>query len=194
MKVGFTGSGGTGKSTVLKAILPKLVEMDPSIEYLPSVARTVFSRHGVVEADQENWSPKELYSFQKEILDLRLEKEREHPNFISDRTMIDHVAYTMFRCYEGIPDDEFASLMALLEENINQYDIIFYFPILFTPPPDGLRQGGEAYRSAIDLIIRGLATSNIRKVPVITLTSINNDAIFDAIHNIYSMKANHDRK
>lgn len=156
-RIGFTGTGGTGKSTVLNLIKDD-AETELGTKLLPSVARKVFAEFDANESDQDSWSPHKKLDLQLAIIRARMDAESETGSFISDRTMIDHFAYTVFRCYDSVSDEVFDSLMKDVKDNLANYDFVFYFPIHFVPPSDGMRQDGEAYRYAIDSIIRAALT------------------------------------
>lgn len=122
---------------------------------LGSVTRRVWERRGLKEADQERMSPQERYDLQLEMFAERKKAEEEiGPHFISDRTMLDHYAYCLFRNYTMITNEKYDSLTAEVAENLSTYDLIVYFPIVFVPPADGLRQDGIAYNACIDAIIQ----------------------------------------
>ena len=150
MRIGFTGTGGTGKTTTLNLIKDKV-----GAPVLGSVTRRVYERLGVTEADQENMTDEGKLSLQMEILKERKLEELEFSGgFISDRTMIDHFAYALSRNQSVVTNEMLDELTDMLALNVSNYDIIFYFPIsYFTPEDDGLRQQQESYRTVVDSII-----------------------------------------
>lgn len=171
MKIGFTGTGGTGKSTTLN-ILKERGTL--GVPVLPSVTREVFEEFGALEADQELWTPQQKKDLQMAIFKKRWEREEEYKEtgFISDRTAIDHLAYCLHRCYEAFTDDEIEKLYEDTRLNMESYDLIFYFPIYFTPPSDGMRQTGNGYRKIIDYIIQGIIMDF--DMPMV-ITTMHND-------------------
>lgn len=161
MKIGFIGTGGTGKTTTIDLLRPMLEEAGIQVPYLGSVTRQVWEKWGAVESDQDRWTPEQKLEFQMEVFRTRMaaEEEMDH-HFISDRTLIDHSAYAIFRCYDAMTDAQFDKMLDDLVDNVQGYDRLFYFPITFVPEADGLRQTGEAVRTAIDYIMRGLIDDN----------------------------------
>lgn len=167
MKIGFTGAGGTGKSTVLEHLLSdaKFTQCPP---VLRSTTRQVYERWGIDEAAQERMTPEDRYRLQNDIFENRLANEQNYKDgFISDRTLLCNYAYCVFRNYTMIGNEEFAALEGKVAANLMAYDVLIYFPMYFTPAPDGMRQDGNAYNASIDgLIFRFL---NKHSIPHTTL-------------------------
>jgi AAA domain len=153
MRIGISGAGATGKSTVMQMVAAEL-----GIPMLPSVVRGVFARHGLNEKDQLNMLPSEAWELQREIFEARIAAEHATPNFISDRTLVDHMAYCLFRASGAIPDEASDSYMAIMHESLKTYDAVFFLsPIAtITRKRDGFRQNGKAYEIAMDILMRGL--------------------------------------
>jgi len=141
---------------------------DLDIPKLGSVTRRVWNRWGITEADQEKMSPEDKLKLQFDIFEEREKAEEEMTDgFFSDRTLLCHYAYCVFRNYGMISDDEFEKLEDKVAKNLSTYDWVVYFPMTFTPPADGLRQTGNAYNACIDgLIFRFLEKHNIDYVRV----------------------------
>lgn len=138
------------------------------IPKLGSVTRTVWNRWGITEADQENMTAADKLKLQFDIFAEREKAEEEMiDGFFSDRTLLCHYAYCVFRNYGMISDEEFEKLEIKVAQNLSQYDWLVYFPMSFTPPPDGLRQTGNAYNACIDgLIFRFLEKHSIPYVRI----------------------------
>ena len=124
MKLGFMGSGATGKTTTAKIIAPYL-----GLEYQSSVPRIVFERRGLNEAKQRNMSRFDRWSLQKEIFEEKLKQDAEVLTGVFDRTLLDHLAYCLYRCSDTVPDNIYSSYLELVRENVTKYDYLFYFPI-----------------------------------------------------------------
>jgi thymidylate kinase len=161
-RIGLTGAGGVGKTTVFNLL------NDVDLPKLGSVTRRVWNRWGITEADQENMSPEDRLKLQFDIFAEREKAELEiGDDFISDRTLLCHYAYCVFRNYGLITDKEFEDLELRVVANLSTYDWIFYFPMTFTPHSDGLRQTGNAYNACIDgLIFRFLEKFSIPYVRI----------------------------
>lgn len=162
VRIGFTGAGGTGKSTLAQYISEKW-----GLPFHPSVSRQVFKEMGIeCEADQNGASPALLYKLQMKIFQRKCEQDKNVRHGVLDRTLLDHFVYSCFRCFEILTAEEVNALEQLVIENLTQYNAIFYCPFgQFTPPPDGMRDTRPAYHNIIDLAVRGF----LQKHPINTL-------------------------
>lgn len=150
VRIGFTGAGGTGKTTTLE-----LVKEECGLPPLPSTTRAVFAAFGVErEEDQDSMTPTERRRLQDAVFAARLAKESEMPSFVSDRTLLDNYAYSLVRCSSTYTDDDVERIEGIVGKNLERYDALFYFPITFKPPKDGMRQGGMALGRLIDSVVK----------------------------------------
>jgi len=153
MKIGCAGAGGTGKTTVLKLLAKSLHE-----PVLPSVVRGVFKEFGIKSEDDQLGKDSEfLWTLQRVILERKLERDLVTPEFVCDRTPLDHWVYCLFRCNAHLSGtEEFAYWENEIRDALRGYDVIFYFPTgLFTPGDDGMRVQSAAYHAMIDSMLRG---------------------------------------
>lgn len=155
MKIGFTGAGGTGKTTALALLKGRL-----DLPVLPSPARAVFARWGITEADQEQMGVEDKIKLQNEIYEARLNQEETIPHFISDRTLLDNFSYHLFRCYQGISDEDLATYRDRTVANLKTYDLVFYFPLLNNVESDGFRYSNLSYQTMIDSMVFSFLTKN----------------------------------
>lgn len=152
MRIGMTGAGGTGKTTVLNI----LTERYPDIPVLPSPIRSVYARWGINEEDQEKMSFEEKLKLQEDIYQTRFATEDEYGHsFISDRTVLDHFCYQQIRCYAAMTQEMLDQKRKQIKQNMKKYDLICYFPITFTPQGDDIRYGNPVYQNMIDNFIFG---------------------------------------
>lgn len=156
MKIGFTGSGGSGKTSVVTF----LRGCYPTIPFLPSPARAIFAKWGITEEEQEHMSLEDKIALQNEIYEARFLQEIEYPNFMSDRTLLDNFAYHVFRCYQGITTAEYVEFHKRTVENLKSYDHIFYFPMLEIVEEDEFRYAAASYQTMIDSIIYAFLLKN----------------------------------
>ena len=96
----------------------------------------------------------------------QIEAENSMQDFISDRTVIDVLAYANTMCRPSMT----ARLKEMVELHLekNPYDLVFYIPIEFPLEKDGIRFEDEQYQKMIDLQI--LKYLKRYKIPYITLT------------------------
>lgn len=152
MRIGLTGSHGCGKST-LSRHFPNQIE---------EIARWVI---------EEKWNPQtlskdELSDLELVIMKRQIEAENSMKDFISDRTVLDVLAYANTMRIPSMT----ARLkdMAELHLESNPYDLVFYIPIEFPLEKDWLRFEDENYQKIIDLQIKKYLRRY--KIPYITLT------------------------
>lgn len=152
MLVGFTGAGATGKSTVLNAI--RDIPRCPPI--LTSVARRVFAERGLkTEADQDALSPAARWDLQMHIFEEQWKLEASLPSYVTERTSLCRLVYTVFRNATHMTDSQWIELGDRVERDMRKYDALFYFPIApFNLTDDGFRQGGQSYNWCLDSMIR----------------------------------------
>lgn len=159
MKIGMSGTGGVGKTTVLKAI----VEEFPYLEVPVSSAREVFKERGITEAAQRDMSPEQLLELQEAITEHWWQQQRDLGQFsIWDRTMLDHYAYGVVRNHQTADRDWLKRKEAEVQMNLATYSHFFFFPQPKTwePAPDPVRDPSPATRKLVDLTMEGFLSSN----------------------------------
>lgn len=145
MKIGFCGSMSVGKSTLVKALakLPEFKDYETSTErsaYLKSLGiplNTTSTIHGQV-----------IFMGERVIELLK-------PNIITDRTMIDVIAFTALS--KDIDYETKKKFNSLANIFLSDYDKIFYIPIEIPMEDNGVRETNEEYRWEIDNEIRSIA-------------------------------------
>lgn len=175
MKIAFTGTHITGKTTLLREfekLINSTCNENPfnqrSFGYISGIARNIISRGYPLNKDGN------MDSYANYIND-QLDAEKEMSNydiFISDRTLLSPLAYALVNRNLPRPyvPDYFISMMEniwLLEKE--RYDIYIYFPIEFTLNiNDGIHPTDEEYRVEIDNMIHKLLEKhNIQHIHMI---------------------------
>lgn len=159
MKIGMSGTGGVGKTTVLKAILAEFPELKVPV----SSAREVFKERGITEAAQREMSPEQLLELQEAITRHWWQQQLDlGPNSIWDRTMLDHYAYGVVRNHQSADRDWLFLKEHQVRENLASYSHFFFFPQPKTwePAPDLMRDPAPATRKLVDLTMEGFLASN----------------------------------
>lgn len=155
LKIAACGAGGVGKTTCMKEIA-----VNTGLTFWPGVSRQVFADQGVKESDQYSMSPAEAWKLQKAIFDAKIVRDQTVEEGIFDRTLADHMAYSLYRCAPAIDKSALATYKELMKISLEKHDFIFYFPLpAWDPEVDGLREDGRAYRFTIDMLIKGMLSS-----------------------------------
>lgn len=167
MRIGFSGSGGTGKTTTL-------LEVNKILEY-PVI------EEGVREYLQKNnikhfreLSPEDIFKMQLWLLEQK-EISESKKNFIADRTTIDNFVYALYwlNREEAFQRPLQHYMIRCLDHAIKSYDLIIVFPFGAIPlEDDGIRSSKEMYQFHIQLLIERMLEqvgTNIYPLQSITL-------------------------
>ena len=146
MKVIFTGAQGTGKTSVMDA-LPE------SLHKIKGVTRKVITEKNLtINEYSDNCS-------QKHIFDAYEHELTVNDNYISERGLIDVLAYSISRmeagrCSPTLIETQFEHLRKF---SVKNPDVVYvYFPIEFKIVGDGTRSIDEEFQHEIDLIIHNI--------------------------------------
>jgi hypothetical protein len=168
MKIGMSGTGGVGKTTVLKAIL----ESYPDLKIPVSSAREIFKERGITEAAQRTMNAEQLMELQEAITAHWWKQQQELGlHSIWDRTMLDHYAYSVVRNHQAADRDWLLRKESQVQENLRSYSHFFFFPQPRTwePAPDPVRDPAPATRKLVDLTMEGFLAGNpgleVHRVP-----------------------------
>lgn len=186
MKIAFTGTHVTGKTTLLRDF-EKYIQQEfkgkLSFGYISGIARSIIQRGFPLNKDGN------IYSYVNYIND-QLEAEKsidDYDIFISDRTLLSPLAYATAN--QSLPrpfiPDYFIKMMEkiwLMEKE--RYDLYIYFPIEFSMGlPDNIHPSDEEYRKLVDATI--VEILNKFEVKYITMTGNPNERL-DKLKNVLS--------
>jgi predicted ATPase len=156
MRVGFTGSHSTGKTSVARLV----AEQNPFWAFVPSTARKVADAGLGVNREADHMS--QVLTTLSRFVDESRAHEEGWGFTVSDRTPLDSLAYTKYQIDNVWIGNELNSFYwdyskKFVIEAMKVYDRVFYFPVgSFALTLDGLRENDEKYRSDIDAIIKEL--------------------------------------
>ncbi len=149
-KIAISGSHGVGKTTLATQLAKEL-----NYPLLTETAREVISKYvsmcSVIVAHPDK------AKIQGEIFSKQVEKEAKHKQFISDRSVLDVLAYCwLYRMWEN--DNQHRLAKEIVLSYCNNYDLIIFCPI---PPDseiedDGFRLTDKISQMDIDNYIRCL--------------------------------------
>lgn len=149
MKIAFTGTHSTGKTTLLNDFNNVIIK-DCVVHSVTEVAREIINKGYPLNMDATT------HSYMHYINDQLTEELRYMSNcdlFISDRTLLDPVAYAIVN--SKLPRPYIPNYFIEMMENIwllekDRYDIYIYFPIEFDICIDGVRPIDDVYRIDVD--------------------------------------------
>ena len=141
-RIAIVGSFSTGKTTLAEAVAEPL-----GLPLLPEVAREVAALG--FKLDKDATPEVETLIFLRQW-----RSELTHASFVSDRSLIDVMAYAGWVLDNQPRRKEFAlwdECLAIAEHRLrSQYTHVFYLPIEFPIVPDGLRPMDPAFQAEID--------------------------------------------
>lgn len=156
-RIAIEGTHGVGKTTLARCLINSFKDL--SVTLNSQIARSLI----------ENGYPlgKEATAasyVQYIIAQLRAEEQaKECDLFISDRTLLDPLAYAMVN-QESLGSDVPDSIIELLKSawllELRQYDLYVFVPIEFAAQADGVRPEGEPYRKEVEKQMLSLLNSN----------------------------------
>lgn len=146
-RIVIVGAQGTGKTTLAKAL-----SISTGLPLIKEVARNV-ARQLNIKKDQV--LPINLRSeWQRGIFWSQIIQEEIFNSFISDRSMIDHWAYTKF--WFDKKHTDFNIFFDLALKRTKDYSHILYLPPILPLKEDNFRSTEETYRKRVDEIISDL--------------------------------------
>lgn len=155
-RIGFIGSGGTGKTTVAE----KILEARPDFQLMPSAPRAVMAKRGLRDNMLRTLPPDVALDLQREIWRQKVKQEQEWKDYkyIADRTLLDHFAYVLYRAgHVIVTPEELREKEEAIRRDLLTYDLVYFFPTgEFLPPRDDFREHSAGYFHALDTIMRGL--------------------------------------
>lgn len=143
VKILFTGAQGTGKTSVMET-LPDLLPK------LKGITRTCIKEKNLTINKESNDVS------QCAIFDAYERQLIADNSFISERSLIDVVAFTEYQCLHKkcsakVFHEQVKKLVLFIKENPTAVHV--YFPIEFDPVEDGTRSTDKDYQRAIDDLI-----------------------------------------
>lgn len=147
MKIALAGSFSTGKTTLVDKCAEKLRnDYKRDVYVIEEVARRIIlegyplDRRATIESNH-------MYIY------YQLESERQaqtHQDVISDRSLLDSLAYIRTNRDPGIPNSFESMLTEIVWKETLYYDAYCYVPIEFSPVDDGLRSIDKEYQQLVD--------------------------------------------
>lgn len=165
LKIAFTGSHSTGKTTLIERVEKDYVD---KIYFIKEVARNVIAKGFPFGKDAN------IYSYITYVNDqIKAEMsfdETKYKVLLSDRTILDTACYAVINKSlprPFIPDSLIEMLERVWFHEKNFYDCFVYFPIEFSMVADNVRPSGEEYRQQVsNLILEMLQKHKVKYLTV----------------------------
>lgn len=168
-RICMTGTGGTGKSTVMDEIR-RIVPF----QALPSVSRGCHEKLGMTEADQFTASPERLWELQRAIFDAKdklddranksvttlygADRPEQVTGYVSDRSLVCSLAYTFQRSAPFMTDEIVKTWTERTYSDLRRFDVVAYFPY---PPKFKTESGGFRVTTAGLLVAHDMLVCSI---------------------------------
>lgn len=153
MKIAFTGTSSTGKTTLIKELFKHGDFKSCNLNFSTTDARSLLDNMGAKQMDL--MTDTQRMTFQKLYFQKKKEQELEKNNFIVDRSFVDVASYWLVReCKNDISLANKNDLLVESKELSMKYDIHFYFPYGIIPfEADGYRSENDKQRQEIGVQI-----------------------------------------
>lgn len=138
MKIAFTGSSSTGKTTLARQLMENEQFVGVVGEFVTEDARSLLQSLG--HSSMDNMSRDELRRFQLRYLEQKLANETNRRKFLVDRSYVDVAAYWLVRDSFDLPIERQESFANRCRELAGSYDLHVHFPFGVIPfASDGFR-------------------------------------------------------
>jgi nicotinamide riboside kinase len=145
MKIGFTGTMSVGKTTLVKA----LQEIPDLEDYVFTTERSQYLHSLGIPLNHETTIEGQTVFLAERVTELM------QPNIVTDRTIIDVMAFT--HCAKRVSHMDGDAFEEYAARFIKQYDYIFYVsPKGVEIEDNGVRETDAMYRKEIDKTIKQL--------------------------------------
>lgn len=163
-RIAIAGTHGVGKTSLAHTLANKFTESDLKTILNSQIARTLIKNGYPLgkEATSESYIQYIISQLQAE------ERAKECDIFISDRTLLDPLAYAIVNreyVHSDVPYDIIKLLESVWRLELSQYDLYVLVPIEFEMQIDNVRPVDEKYRerieSQIDLLLNEYFVNHI---------------------------------
>lgn len=153
MRIACTGTSSTGKTTFAKRAAADDAISKHAGLYITADARELLRQRGLRSVDE--MSAAQLRDFQQAYLQRKTETEKDHANYITDRSFVDVAAYWIL--YTNTTDPGKDPFVLQCRSEAQRYALHLYFPPgLIEFEYDGARSSEPQLHQRIDELIRSL--------------------------------------
>ena len=162
IKVAFAGPSGTGKTTLATYVSERL-----GIPVNPVGARSVSAAMGYKTPYEVDLVPGARAVFQRRLIADKLAWEAAHDSFVTDRTPLDNITYTVMHDHKAID----AELLADASAGTRRYTHIIRCTMatFFAPGSDPARVKETVYHELYECVLNGLLDKHVSDMRLHTL-------------------------
>jgi len=182
MRIAFTGSSSTGKTTLANKLQEDTRFCELSLEFITVDARKLLEERGFKSMDR--MITEEKIKFQAAYLEKKLVLENGRDSYFTDRSFIDVASYWLELDKTGLPASDIDSYIERCRQEVGRYDLHFYFPYgLFPFESDGYRSEQIDLHERIDSRICQFISEWGCKVMSLDVKDLGSrcDAVIDAL-------------
>lgn len=176
MKIALIGTQSTGKSSILAGLNERFQKYVSQ-----SLTRKMINENPGLPCnkDGDKWTQWKFFNLYYELFDEKIK-------LISDRSMIDVIAYTKWLCdHNKINKLEYYKMMDMFagftrRDPLTQY---IYIPITFNIVGDGVRDEDEVYRRELDVNYK-VILNELSELEWFHYTTLNSTSLKDRIKDV----------
>lgn len=166
IKIAFAGPSGTGKTTLATHLAETL-----GIPLNPVGARSVSAAMGFKTPYEVDTVPGARAAFQRKLIADKLAWENAHESFVTDRTPLDNITYTVMHDHKAID----AELLASASAGTRCYTHVIQCTMatFFHPGDDAARVKDATYHELYECVLNGLLDRHVPGVRVHPLVGMS---------------------
>ncbi len=173
MRIALTGSGGTGKTTLLQELNKHL-----NLPVIGEGIRPWLKEHNF--SDFKEMGLDDVRDMQQDVMFGKMKEEQSLSSFISDRTTIDNACYALYWLGQRKEYSKWYDWYhkKAVDHFKNTYDVVFILPHgVIELENDGVRSSNKWYQFILQQMMENMVNNNIgfkSNVHIIRDTSLDN--------------------
>lgn len=185
LKVGFVGTHGVGKTTLVTAIRDRLNAGGCGAASTPEVPRVICNMvqdRGFFRRGNNTPLRQSAILLGQAITELQFSGS-EHSVLLCDRTVLDHWAYAEYLFGSAFAEARLEDPIAhFVRQHCKSYSLMFRLPVEFPVEEDGTREGDAEFQARIDKVLVDLLKT--WDLPTVTIRGTVDDRVEAALGRI----------